>query len=124
MVKLYEQITLQVPNRVVRQVAYKALQNQQRIEEILTEWLERAVTEIPVEELPDEEVLTLTELQFTPKQQATLSELLIRNREDKLDAEGRRELDELRRLYEQGLLRKAQALRVAVKRGLREPLQS
>jgi hypothetical protein len=121
---MYEQITLQVPNRVVRQAAYKALQNRQRVEEILTEWLERSATEMPVEELPDEEVLALTALQLTPKQQATLSELLVRNREDELDTEGRRELDESMRLYEQGLLRKAQALRVAVKRGLREPLQS
>ena len=121
---MFEQITLQIPDRVVRQAAYKASQNQRRVEEILTEWLERAIIELPVEELPDEEVLALTELQLTPRQQATLSELLARNREDKLDAEGRRELDELMRLYEHGLLRKAQALRVAVQRGLREPLQS
>lgn len=119
-----EQITLQVPNRVMRQAAYKALQNQRRVEEILTEWLERAITEIPVEELPDGEVLALTELQLTPKQQATLSELLLHNREGTLDTDGRRELDELMHFYEHGLLRKAQALRVAVQRGLREPLQS
>jgi hypothetical protein len=79
---------------------------------------------MPVDELPDEEVLALTELQLTPQQEGTLSELLTRNQEGMLDAEGRRELDELMRLYEHGLLRKAQALRVAVQRGLREPLQS
>jgi hypothetical protein len=73
--------------------------------------LERAATELPVEELPDEEVLAL-------------SELLSQNREDELESAGRRELDELMPLYEHGLLRKAQALRVAVQRGLREPLQS
>ncbi|MGH7494782.1 MAG: hypothetical protein ACREOO_20615 [bacterium] len=88
---MYEQFTIQVPNRVVRQAAYKASQSHRQVEEILTEWLERAIAELPVEELPDEEVLDLTELQLTSKQQATLSELLIRNREDKLDAEGRRE---------------------------------
>jgi len=76
-----------------------------------------------VEELSDTEVLALAELRLTPTQEATLSELLTRNREGTLDAEGRRELDELMRLYEHGLLRKAQALRVAVQRGLREPLQ-
>lgn len=41
-----------------------------------------------------------------------------------LDAEGQRELDELMGLYERGLLRKSQALRVAVRRDLREPLQA
>ncbi|MCS6859480.1 MAG: hypothetical protein NZT92_04070 [Abditibacteriales bacterium] len=74
--------------------------------------------------LSDEEVLALTELQLDKEQQATLSDLLERNREGALDAEGRRQLDELMRVYEQGLLRKAQALRVAVQRGLREPLQT
>jgi hypothetical protein len=119
-----EQVTLQVSGRVVRQAVHAALKSQQRVEEVLSKWLEKTVSEMPVDELPDEEVLALTELQLAPQQEATLSELLTRNREGMLDAEGRRELDELMRLYEHGLLRKAQALRVAVQRGLREPLQS
>jgi hypothetical protein len=82
------------------------------------------VTELPVEELPDAEVLALTELQLTNEQQATLSELLAQNQEGALDAEGQKQLDELMRLYEHGLLRKSQALRVAVQRGLIAPLQS
>lgn len=60
---------------------------------------------------------------FLRKQEATLGDLLARNREGTLDAEGQRQLDELMRIYEHGLLRKSQALRVAVQRGLREPLQ-
>jgi hypothetical protein len=104
---MYEQVTLQVSDRVARHAAYMALQSQQRMEEILARWLEKFVTEIPVEELSDTEVLTLTELRLTPTQEATLSELLTRNREGALDAAGRRELDELMRLYEHGLLRKA-----------------
>jgi len=80
--------------------------------------------QITIEELSNEEVLALTELQLAPTQEATLSELLDRNREETLDAEGRCRLEELMRIYEHGLLRKAQALRVAVQRGLREPLES
>ena len=90
---------------------------------VLAEWLERVITEMPVETLSDEEILALADLQLTAEQQEALSDLLIRNRESALNAEGRRRLDELMSLYEQGLLRKAQALRVAVQRGLREPLQ-
>jgi len=120
---MYEQVTLQVSDRVTRHAAHLALQSRQRMEEILARWLEKFVTELPVDELSDTEVLALTQLRLTPKQETTLSELLTRNREGTLDAEGRRELDELMRLYEHGLLRKAQALRVAVQRGLREPLQ-
>ncbi|MDZ7292495.1 MAG: hypothetical protein ONB44_23350 [candidate division KSB1 bacterium] len=120
---MYEQITLQVPDHIVRQAAHLALKSQQRVEEVLARWLEKTASEMPVDELPDEEVLSLTKLQLTSSQEARLSELLTRNREGTLDAEGRRELDELMRFYEHGLLRKAQALRVAVQRGLREPLQ-
>jgi hypothetical protein len=118
-----EQITVRVSDRVVRSAAHVAAQSQRRIEDVLADWLDRVVTELPVDELPDQEVLALTELQLAPEQQATLSELLVQNREGTLNAEGRRRLDEMMRIYEHGLLRKAQALRVAVQRGLREPLQ-
>lgn len=118
-----EQITLHVSDRVVNQATHVAAQTQRRIEEVLANWLEWIVTEMPVETLSNEEVLALTELQLTTEQQATLSNLLAQNQDGTLDAQGQRQLDELMRIYEHGLLRKAQALRVAVQRGLREPLQ-
>lgn len=62
------------------------------------------------------------ELWLTDEQDASLSELLERNREGTLDSTGQRELDEMTRLYEWGLLRKSKAFKVAVQRGLREPL--
>lgn len=118
-----EQITLQVSEQVVRHGAHVAAQTQQRLEEVLAAWLERVVMEVSVETLSDTDILALIDLQLTEEQQATLSRLLTQNREGELDAEGRHQLDALMRLYEQGLLRKAQALRVAVQRGLREPLR-
>jgi len=81
-----------------------------------------SVNDIPVESLSDDEVLALSEMKFSDEQDAALSDLLARQRENQLDSEGRRQLNELMRTYERGLLRKAQALRVAVERGLREPL--
>lgn len=119
-----EQITIKVSDQVVRHAAQVAAQTQRRVEDVLAAWLESVIAEMPVEELSDEEVLALTELQLTNEQQATLSDLLEQRRESTIDMEGQRQLDELMRLYEHGLLRKAQALRVAVQRGLREPLQS
>jgi len=118
-----EAITIQVSDQVLHRAKHKAIHSQRQIEEVLSDWLERAITEAPVDELPDDEVLTLAELRLTPIQEEALSNLLARNRENALDIEGRRQLDELMRIYEHGLLRKAQALRVAVQRGLREPLQ-
>jgi hypothetical protein len=118
-----QQITIQVSDQVMRCAARAAARHQQQIEEVLSDWLERVITEIPVEALSDEEVLALTEIQLTPEQQATSSNLLAQNREGRLDEEEGRHLDEMMRVYEHGLLRKAQALRAAVQRGLREPLQ-
>lgn len=40
-----EQITLQVSDRVVSQAARMAAQSQRRIEEVLVEWLARAITD-------------------------------------------------------------------------------
>jgi hypothetical protein len=119
-----EQVIIEVSDQVARHAAAVASQTHRRVEDVLAEWLESVVNEMPVDELPDAEVMALTEQQLSAEQQTALSELLARNQENELDAEGRRKLDELMRLYEHGLLRKAQALRVAVQRGLREPLQA
>lgn len=91
-----------------------------RIEDLL----KSPMSEMPVETMSDEEVLALARSQFSDDQQSALNDLLDQNREDKLGTDGKRKLDELMRLYERGLLRKSQALRVAVQRGLIEPLKS
>ncbi len=78
----------------------------------------------PVSRLSDEEVLTLTELQMEPSQDRRLSVLLDRQQAGTLTATERSELLALMQVYQEGLLRKAQALREAVRRGLREPLEA
>jgi hypothetical protein len=118
-----QQITIEVSEQVVRQATQVAAQTERSVEEVLASWLEAAAGERPVEELSDKEVLALTESRLTGEQQVALDELLARNREDMLGAEEKKQLDELMCLYEHGLLRKSQALRVAVQRGLIEPLR-
>ncbi len=117
-----QQVTLNVSEQVIRQAAQVATRTHRRVEDILSSWLEITVKERPVEELPDDAVLALTDLQLPARQQAKLSRLLERNREGGLDAAGQIALDDLMRVYEAGLLRKSQALRVAVQRGLIAPL--
>ena len=119
-----QQVTIQVSEQVIRQAAQVAAQTHQSVEDVLSAWLESVTTERPVEELSNDEVLALADLRLTDEQDASLSELLERNRAGALDVNGQRELDEMMRLYEHGLLRKSQALKVAVQRGLREPLQA
>lgn len=118
-----EQITIQVSDQVVQHAAQVAAQTHQPIEEVLSHWLDSIVTELPVERLSDAEVLALTKLDFTPEQQGDFSHLLEQNREGTIETEGQTRLDQLMSIYEGGWLRKSQALREAVRRGLREPLE-
>jgi dsDNA-binding SOS-regulon protein len=119
-----EMMTIPVSERVVRHAARVASLTQQRVEDVLAGWLDWAAAEIPVETLPDDEVLALCDLEMDEDQQRELSHLLAGNRESLLDAESQARLDELMQIYRRGLVRKAQALKVAVQRGLRPPLGS
>jgi hypothetical protein len=67
--------------------------------------------------------LALRDLQMSDELQAELSDLLARQRERTLDTPARGRLDELMSMYRRGLVRKAQAVTVAVERGLQPPLQ-
>lgn len=76
----------------------------------------------PVEELTDGQVLALSEFQMSPREDRRLSDLLRAQQERALTQSEHADLDRLMQVYQQGLLRKAQALREAVHRGLRAPL--
>ena len=78
--------------------------------------------ELPVEELSDEQVLSLSTMQLDHIIQTELSDLLAVNREGRLTNQQRLRLDELMQIYRHNLLRKAQAVKIAVERGLRPPL--
>lgn len=117
-----ETVTLELPEEVARRVREVAARTDRRLEDVLIEWIDRVVSDLPVESLPDDQVLALCDLQMDPEQQEELSELLARNREGLLSDAERARLDELMHVYRLGLVRKAQALKVAVARGLRLPL--
>ncbi len=76
----------------------------------------------PVANLPDEQVLALTQLQMEPEQDGELSRLLDRQQAGLLTQAEQSSLQALMQIYQEGLLRKATALSEAVKRGLIEPL--
>jgi hypothetical protein len=92
------------------------------VEAVLNEWLDRASAELPIEALDDAELLALCDLELPPSEQEELSSLLEGNREGRLEEAGRARLDALMHVYDRHLLRKSQALREAVARGLRKPL--
>ena len=117
-----ETITLELPEKITISARQFANHTQQRIEDVLLGWLNQGASEIPVEMLSNKRVLALAEAELAAEKQSELSELLYQNNEGSLDAEGQARLDELMQMYRTGLVRKAEAMQVAVKRGLRPPL--
>ncbi len=76
----------------------------------------------PISSLPDDNLLQLCNLQMPEHQQTELSDLLESNRENTLSPADRLRLDKLLGTYGQGMVRKAEALKEAVQRGLISPL--
>lgn len=78
--------------------------------------------EVPVRSLPDDQVLALCDLQMTLEQHAEIRDLLADQREGVIDQAGRARLSDLLQLYDRYLLRKSEALKISVQRGLKPPL--
>jgi len=113
-----ESITLELSEPLVKKVKEIAALNRQGIEEMLIEWIDRTINEIPIDSLPDEQVLTLCNLQMGAQQQSIFSDLQSRNSEGQLNAEEISKLNGLMQIYRHGSVRKAKAMQVAVMRGL------
>lgn len=117
-----EIVTIELPETLAQRAKEIAAFTHRRLEDVLVEWIDHAITELPVESLPDEQVLSLCDMQMESEQQEVFSELLERNREGQLSDTEVRQLDDLMKVYRQGLVRKARALKVAVDRGLKPAL--
>ena len=72
--------------------------------------------------LSDIQILALCDSELSAQAQAQLSELLEKQRENQLQPFEVSQLENLLQCYRQGLVRKAEALKVAVERGLRPAL--
>jgi hypothetical protein len=117
-----EIVTLQLSETLAQKAKAIAAFTHRRLEDVLLEWINRAITELPVESLPDEQVLALCDMQMESEQQEIFSDLLARQREGQLTNSEVLQLDELMQVYRRGLVSKAKALKVAVERGLKPPL--
>jgi hypothetical protein len=84
--------------------------------------IDRAITELAIDSLPDEKVLALCDMQMETQQQEVFSELQARHREGQLNDAEVRQLDELMQIYRRGLVSKARALKVGAERGLKPAL--
>ena len=109
--KMAEVITLELPETLAQQAKEIAALKEQRLEDVLVQWIERA-----------KQVLALCDLQMEASEQEVFSDLLARNAEGQLMVAEVRKLDELMQVYRRGMVRKARALKVAVDRGLKPAL--
>ncbi len=115
-------VTIELPDELAGYARTIAERTHRRMEDVLVEWLGRGATEMLPTLLPDDQVLALVAMQMSDEQQTELADLLARQREGTLDMSARARLDELMTLYRRGMVRKAQALKVAVERGLLPPV--
>lgn len=117
-----QQITLTVSENVWLYAKAVASRNKRQIEEVMSDWLESVYQEKFTDKLSDKEILASTKFKISPSEQERLSELLFKNREAGLNREEQTELDLMLEITERNMLRKSEALRIAVERGLIEPL--
>jgi hypothetical protein len=125
------QITVTLPDAVLRRAELLAQRTGRAVADVLAETIELSLRPLgtasgggaPVTDLSDADVLAAAEAELSAAEDARLSELLDRQQAGRLDNGERAELSALIERYEAGLLRKAQALREAVRRGMREPLR-
>jgi exoribonuclease II len=117
-----QQITLTVSDNVWFYAKAVATRSKQRVEDVLSDWLEKGSSEIDLEKLSDSEILALTKMKISAERQKRLSDLLFKNRETGLNKNEQSELDLMLEISELNMLKKAEALQIAVKRGLIEPL--
>jgi hypothetical protein len=124
------QVMVNLPDEVYQSAVRLAQLTQREVSDVLTDTLAVSLPALPhdqdisapVEVLSDGEVLALTALELPPPQDRQLSTLLERQQAGTLAEDERSQLAALMQAYQTGLLRKAQALQEAVRRGLRDPL--
>jgi hypothetical protein len=124
------QVTLTLPDEVYRSAVRLAQLARREVEDVLTDTLTLSLPSLhqdsevvpPIETLSDAEVLALTALELPPAQDRRLSVLLEEQQAGSLNDPEQSELLTLMQAYQEGLLRKAQALQEAVRRRLCEPL--
>jgi hypothetical protein len=124
------QVTLTLPDGLWERAAVLAQRTGRDVAEVLAETIELSLAPLgehlgarPVETWSDDEVLSAADTEMPAEEDQRLSELLGRQQETSLTANDEAELRALMQVYQEGLLRKALALREAVRRGLREPPQ-
>jgi hypothetical protein len=125
------QVTLTLDDETYRRAQHLAQLTGRTIADILADTIDISLQPLDVElvnsrsisQLSDKEVLELADSQMEFSQDRRLLSLLDKQQTGQLVDNERSELLALMQVYQDGLLRKAQALNEAVQRGIRKPLE-
>jgi hypothetical protein len=117
-----EIVQIELSEDIAKQAREVARRTGKRLEEVLRIWIKQAAENAPVDTLPDDQVLALADMMMSEREQREMSKFLEAQREGRLSQAHQARLDTLLSLYRQGMVRKSEALRVAVARGLRPPI--
>lgn len=120
------EVTIDIPKQIYQDISQLAKRRKKSVDKIIQQAVLREVKEFsfekederPLADCSDAEVLTLANSKMSETEARRQSELLEKQREELITPFERNELDVLFRVYQVGNLRKAQAIREAVERGL------
>ncbi len=120
------QVTVTLRDEIYEQADQLARQTGRKVQDVLTRLLDISLTQVidprltgAVETLSDDDVLTLTHSRMASHLNKRMSQLLDKQqRASGLDALEQHELSLLLNHYQEGTLRKAQALAEATRRGI------
>ncbi len=123
------EVTLTLPDTLLERAQRWAEHSGRSVDELLAEAIELSLSPLgeapkPVASWTDAELTEACDSESDVSDERRLSELLEFQRESQLTKSDAAELRQRMVVYQEGLLRKAIALREAVRRGLREPLAS
>jgi hypothetical protein len=121
-------VTLTLRDDVLQRAEQLSLHTGRPVADVLIEAIDATLDPLgplpqsqPVRKLSDRELLAVADSKMTRAQHARMSALLERQREGMLTPSERTELMAMNQVYQEGLLRKAQAIAEAARRGLRSP---
>ncbi len=125
------QVTVTLPDETYRRAEHLAQLTGRNVADVLADTIGLSLQPLgaqpenafPVADLSDADVLALAESQMDEGQERRFSDLLDRQQAGRLTDEERHALLALMQVYQDGLLRKAQAMREAVHRRLQPPLE-
>ncbi len=125
------QVTVTVPDKLYYHIQRLAKASGRSVADVMNSMMSVSLLplsspsgEMPLEKLPDAEVLELADSRMNAAQNARMSELLDKQQAGEILGPEKDELSVLVYIYEQGSLLKAQAIYEAIRRGLREPINA